>query len=87
MSMPALVYSLCVITSALCATLLLHAYMRTRTRLLLWSAISFICLAFNNVFVLADLIWLPEINLLALRNIAALAAVSVLIYAFIWEVE
>jgi hypothetical protein len=85
--MAALVYSLCFATSAICAALLLRSYFRTRTRLLLWSAIAFVCLAVNNFFVLADLILFPDINLLAFRYAAALAAVCVLIYGFIWEVE
>jgi hypothetical protein len=85
--MAALVYSLCFVTSAICAALLLRSYFRTRTRLLLWSAIAFVCLAVNNFFVLADLILFPDINLLTFRYVAALAAVCVLIYGFIWEVE
>ncbi len=85
--MPALVYSLCFLTSAICAGLLLRSYMRTRARLLLWSALAFICLAVNNFFVLGDMILFPDYNLLAFRYVAALAAVCVLIYGFIWEVE
>jgi hypothetical protein len=85
--MPALVYTLCFVTSTLCAGLLLVSYLRTRMRLLLWSAISFICLAINNFFVLGDLILFPDVNLLPVRYAAAIAAVSVLIYGFIWEVE
>ena len=85
--MPALVYSLCFLTSAICAALLLRSYLRTRTRLLLWSAIAFICLAVNNFFVLGDMILFPDLNMLPFRYVAALAAVCVLIYGFIWEVE
>jgi hypothetical protein len=85
--MPTLVYSLCFLTSAICATLLFRSYFRTRTRLLLWSAIAFICLAVNNFFVLGDMILFPDINLLTARYVAALAAACVLIYGFIWEVE
>ncbi len=85
--MPALVYTLCVLTSATCAGLLLRAYLKTRTRLLLWSAIAFVCLAVNNVFVLGDMILFPHVDLLPHRYAAALAAVCVLIYGFIWEVE
>jgi hypothetical protein len=87
MTMPALVYTLCFITSALCAGLLLVSYLRTRARLLLWSAISFVCLAVNNFFVLGDMILFPDINLLPMRYLAAFAAVCTLIYGFIWEVE
>lgn len=85
--MPALVYTLCFATSSICAALLMRAYLRTRTRLLLWSAVAFVCLAINNFFVLGDMILFPDINLLAFRYAAALAAVCVLIYGFIWEVE
>lgn len=85
--MPALVYSLCFLTSAICAGLLLRAYLKTRTRLLLWSALAFVCLAVNNFFVLGDTVLFPDINLLPLRYVAALSAACVLIYGFIWEVE
>lgn len=85
--MPAIVYTLCFITSAICAGLLLRAYLRTRTRLLLWSATAFICLGINNFFVIADMIIFPDANILPFRYAAGLAAVCVLIYGFIWEVE
>lgn len=85
--MPALVYILCVVTSSMCAGLLLRSYFITRTRLLLWSAIAFMCLAVNNFFVLADMILFPDINFLWARYAAAFAAVCVLIYGFVWEAE
>ncbi len=85
--MPALVYTLCFVTSALCAVLLVRAFLRTKMRLLLWSAISFSFLAVNNFFVLGDMILFPDVELLPLRYLAALCAVIVLIYGFIFEVE
>jgi hypothetical protein len=85
--MPTVVYSLCFLTSAICAGLLFRAYFRTQAKLLFWSAIAFICLAVNNFFVLGDMILFPDINLLPARYAAAFAAVCVLIYGFIWEVE
>jgi hypothetical protein len=85
--MAALVYVLCFGASSVCAGLLLRSYFITRTRLLLWSAIAFVCLAVNNFFVLADIILFPDINLLWARYAAAFAAVCVLIYAFVWEAE
>lgn len=87
MTAPTLVYLLCVAASATCAVLLVRAYRRTRTRLLLWSALSFVCLAINNFFVVADLLLWPDTNLLAFRYGAALAAGAILIYGFIWEAE
>lgn len=85
--MPALVYTLCFLTSVLCAVLLLISYARNRTRLLLWSAVSFFFLAVNNFFVLSDTLLFPDVSLLAFRHIAALAAVCTMIYGFIWGVE
>lgn len=85
--MPTLVYTLCFAASCVCAALLLHSYLRNRGRLLLWSAVAFGCLAVNNFFVLGDMILFPEVNLLPYRYVAALAAVCVMIYCFIWEVE
>jgi hypothetical protein len=81
------VYLLCVLTSALCALLLLRAHARTGRRFLLWCAISFIFLAINNAFVLVDLMWFPEGDLVAYRQLAALVAVGVLIYGFMWELD
>ena len=88
MTGPTLVFALCLITSVACAALLVRAYIRTRTRLLLWSAVAFVFLAINNMLVFFDLAIIgPNIDLLPLRYAAALAAVCVLIYGFIWEAE
>ena len=46
---PTLVYLLCFLTSSICALLLGRSYARTRSRLLLWSAICFCLLALANV--------------------------------------
>lgn len=85
--MPAVVYALCFLTSALCALLLIRAFLRARARLLLWSAVSFSLLAVNNFLVLSDMIIFPDTNLILFRYLAALSAACVLIYGFIWEVE
>ena len=85
MTFPTLVYALCFLTSGLCASLLLRAYRRTGARLVFWSAVSFSFLALNNFLVLCDLVWFPNVDLVAYRHAAAIAAVAVLLYAFIWE--
>ena len=84
---PTVVYLLCLLTSVGCAFLLQRAWRRTRARLLLWSAAAFALLALNNLLVVTDLLLVPEINLIALRHASALAAVAVLLYGFIWEVD
>ena len=86
-SFAATMYLLCFIGSALCACLLVRAFHRSSEKLLLWSAICFCLLAANNLLVFVDIIVLPEVNLTALRAVTSLAAVSVLLYGFIWEIE
>jgi len=83
----AVVYLLCLLTSAACAGLLLRAWGRSRAPLLLWSGASFVLLAINNLFVVADMLVLPGIDLNWPRQLTSLAAAAVLIYGFIWEVE
>lgn len=88
MNAATIVYLLCMVTSAVCAGLLVRTYLRTRARLLLWVAISFVCLAINNFLVFTDLVIIgTATDLRGLRYIAALSAACILIYAFIWESE
>jgi Family of unknown function (DUF5985) len=82
-----IIYLLCLAASAGCAWLLLRSYARNRTRLLLWSAVCFVLIAFNNLFVVVDILVLPSVDLVPLRRLASLAAVAVLLFGFIWETE
>ena len=84
---PTAVYVLCLVTSSVCAGLLLRAYLRSRTRLLLWTALAFVCLALNNLALVADMVIFPDVDLWLLRPLAALAAIAVLLYGFVWETE
>jgi hypothetical protein len=81
----AIIYLLCVATSVLCAYLLARAYRRSRTKLLIWSALCFALLAVDNLVVAADVLLLPTIDLTVLRLATSLAAVAVLLFGFIWE--
>ncbi|HME20096.1 MAG TPA: DUF5985 family protein [Acetobacteraceae bacterium] len=81
----AVIYLMCVATSVLCAYLLARAYRRSRTKLLIWSALCFALLAVNNLVVAADVLLLPTIDLTVLRLATSLAAVAVLLFGFIWE--
>jgi hypothetical protein len=85
---PASVYILCFLTSGACAYLLARNYARTGTRLLMWSAICFGLLAVNNVVVFIDALVVPEDTDLALIRLGlSLAAVAVLLFGFIWDLE
>jgi Family of unknown function (DUF5985) len=78
---------LAVLTSLACTVLLFRAYADTALRLLLWSALCFVCLTVNNGLLFFDLVVFPDINLRAYRISAALAGVVCLLYGFLWEAE
>lgn len=84
---PTTVYLLCFATSAACALLLARSYSASRARLLLWSAVCFLFLATNNLVVVVDMLMFPHISFRALRLVLALAAVSVLLFGFVWDLE
>lgn len=83
--MAALAYMACAATAFACAVLLLRAYARTGTRLLLWSGLCFAFLTVNNMLLTIDLLLLPTVDLFIGRNLTALAGVSLLLYGLIWE--
>jgi len=83
----ATVYVLCLLTSAACAWLLVRSYLKSRTKLLLWSAACFVMLALNNLFVVADVVIFPSFDLTLLRSLSALAGVGLLLYGFISELD
>ena len=96
---PTIVYLLCFVTSSACAyllgrsysktrALLFQGYLRTSTRLLLWSAICFLFLAINNLLLVVDLVFLPiDVDLRFARLITALVATCVLLFGFVWDLE
>jgi hypothetical protein len=84
---PGIVYALCLATSAACAWLLGRTYRRTGVGLLLWSALCFALLALNNLFVILDLLVIHQIDLGLIRVSLSVAAVSVLLFGFIWKRE
>ena len=84
---PGAVYGLCLVTSALCAALLMRSYGRSRQPLLLWSAACFSLLAIIILLVGLDLVRLTRVDRSLARQLTSLSAVGVLIYGFIWEVD
>jgi hypothetical protein len=80
------VYLLCLATSLVCMVLLFRGYARSRSKLLLWSALCFVLLSLNNLFLFLDVVIFPvELNLMPFRIATQLGAVSVLLFGFIWE--
>ncbi|HEX5280503.1 MAG TPA: DUF5985 family protein [Micropepsaceae bacterium] len=88
LSLATSIYVVSFVTSAICATLLMRSYVRTRTRLLLWSGICFIFFALNSLSVILDFVLLPpDIDLGLVRVSTLLIGVAALLYAFIWEAD
>lgn len=83
--LPSAIFVLSMLTAGGCSALLFRAYGRTRTRLLLWSAICFAGLAVNNALVFVDLIVIPEVSLIWLRASVALLSLLVLIRGLVWD--
>ena len=86
-TLPAAVYVLCFLTSAACAWLLGRGFRRSRARLLLWSAVCFVLLAANNLLVIVDLVILDDVTFRLERLVLMLAAVGVLLFGFVWDLE
>lgn len=83
----AIIYSLCALTAAVCAYLLLLAYSRGGYRLLLWSGLCFAGLTLNNLFLVCDKLVFPNIDFSLWRNASMLLAMAVLLYGLIWDTE
>lgn len=84
---PTIVYVLCFLTSGACAWMLGRSYSANGTRLLLWSAICFALLAANNLVLVLDLVVWPNLDLRLPRLMLSLAAVTSLIWGFVWGAE
>jgi hypothetical protein len=83
--MATVVYVLCALTSCTCAVLLARSWQRTRTRLLMWSALCFTFLALNNILLVVDLAIWTSGDLRIVRSATALAGVAVLLYGLVFD--
>lgn len=81
------VYFLCALTSLACAILLWRAYSRSRTKLLLWSSLCFMCLTVNNALLFADKVVFPDLNFTLARSLIAVAGLLLLLYGLVWDSE
>lgn len=79
------VYILCALTSAICALLLFRGHQRTKTQLLLWSAICFLGFALNNAILFVDVVVVPTHDLSVIRLLPAVIGVGALLYGLVKE--
>lgn len=85
--MATIVYVLCLLAASACAVLLGRSYLRTRARLLLWSALCFTGLALNNLILFVDKVITPDTDLSAWRLVPAALGFAALVYGLIWEAD
>lgn len=81
------VYLLGTFVTLLCAVLLLRAYAKTRTPLLVWSGLCFAALTISNALVFIDLVIFPALNLYVLRLGTAAIGMLLLVYGLVFESE
>ena len=81
------VFAVCAITSIACAVLLWRGWRSSGARLLLWSALGFVGFAVNNVLLFVDEVIVPERDLQLARQWSGFAAVAVLLYGLVWDVD
>ncbi|HEX2689273.1 MAG TPA: DUF5985 family protein [Kofleriaceae bacterium] len=67
--------------------MLVRTYRVQRTRLLLWSSLSFVGLAVTNALLVIDLMVVPEVDLLAIRITVGAISMLLLLIGLIWEVR
>ncbi|HWP20598.1 MAG TPA: DUF5985 family protein [Burkholderiaceae bacterium] len=85
--MAALIYTLCALTSVVCATLLLAAFRRSGYRLLLWSGLCFVGLALNNLLLVIDKLVVRDVDMSLPRTLVAVVAMVVLLYGLVMDSE
>lgn len=81
------IYTLCALTAFVCAWLLLQAYLRSRSHLLLWSGLCFAGLTLNNIVLVLDKLVFLSTDLAIWRALLALASMAILLYGLIWDSE
>lgn len=78
----AIMIAMCVFISSFCAVMLVRGSGNRKSRQALCIALCFACFAAENVFLFVDLVIFPRVDLSALRNLAAIAAVICLALGF-----
>jgi len=78
-----IVYSLCALTSIVCAVLLVRAWRVSRAPLLFWASLCFAGFTINNLLLVLDLIVFPAIDLSLPRAITAFLPVLALVIGLI----
>ena len=73
------------LTVALCATLLLRAYRKVKTPLLLWSGLCFAGLTVGSALLVVDFWLLPQYTMYRARLIVTAVSMLILVYGLVFE--
>ena len=84
---PAFIYSLCALTSLLCAWWLFRAYWEKHIALLFWVGFFFLIQACANFILIIDKLVVPDTDLSVYRYTISLVAIGVLLYGLIMRTE
>jgi hypothetical protein len=77
--------TLTLLTTVLCAVLLLRAYQNVRRRLLLWAGLCFVGLSISTILRIADLRIFLETDLYTYRLGVTALSMALLLFGLIWE--
>lgn len=83
--MAAFIFTLCALTALGCCILLLRAWYRSKTPLLLWSGLCFAGLTLSNLVVVVDELLLPLRDWSPWRVGLGVVSVAILLYGLILE--
>jgi hypothetical protein len=73
------------VVAGICAALLLRAFRKVRTPLLLWSGLCFLGLALSSLVAYVDIYVLPDTPLYTWRLALSAASLLLLVYGLIFE--
>ncbi len=83
--MATVVYAMCAVTSAVCAALLVRAYLIGRVRLLMWTSLCFVGFTVNNLLLVVDKTMFRDVDLSVARSGALAASAAILLLGLVWE--
>lgn len=82
--MSEIIYTLCAVTSILCAVLLFRGWLQSRAKLLFWSALCFAGLGVTNVMLVVDELVLTSPHALVESRLwVSLGAMLLMLYGLI----
>jgi hypothetical protein len=81
------IYGLCAFTAFLCSGMLLRGYFANKYKMLLWGGLCFAGMTINNIILIIDKIYVPEMDLTNWRLVSAMISMLILLYGLIWDSE